>query len=101
MKQIMKFSFLLFSYAVYAQGYLAESGDPRIKIKPLVPIQAFSFNLKDIRLRERSPFKNAMEKDAAYLLRIEPDRLLHRFYTNAGLTPNGDVYGGWESEGLS
>lgn len=42
-----------------------------------------------------------MEKDAAYLLLIDTKRLLHRFYENAGLPTNGDVYGGWESEGLS
>jgi DUF1680 family protein len=32
---------------------------------------------------------------------LDPNRLLHRFYSNAGLPPKGDVYGGWESEGLS
>ena len=42
-----------------------------------------------------------MDKDAAYLLTIEPNRLLHRFYTNAGLPTKGDVCGGWESDGLS
>ena len=45
--------------------------------------------------------KMRWEKDSAYLLSIDPDRLLHRFFENAGLQPKGDVYGGWESEGLS
>ena len=39
--------------------------------------------------------------DSAYLLLIKPDRLLHRFYKNAGLPVKDSVYGGWESEGLS
>ena len=56
--------------------------------------------LADVRLLEGSPFKNAMDRDAAYLLTIEPDRLLHRFYSNAGLKPKAEVYGGWESDGL-
>src|SRR3546814_20630657 len=34
----------------------------------------------------------------AYLLRLEPDRMLHNFRVNAGLQPKAPVYGGWESE---
>lgn len=84
-----------------AQGYLLQKNDSRIAVKPTAPIMAYSFDLKDVRLLDGSPFKNAMDKDAAYLLTIEPKRLLHRFYLNAGLPTQGDVYGGWESEGLS
>ncbi len=86
---------------LHAQGYLAEFENSKVKVKPVVDIQAYGFDLKDIRLLDGSPFKNAMDKDAAYLLSIEPNRLLHRFYSNAGLPTKGDVYGGWESEGLS
>jgi DUF1680 family protein len=75
--------------------------EPKIKVKTTVPIKAYAFNLNDIKLLDGSPFKNAMDKDVAYLLSIEPNRLLHRFYKNAGLPTKGDVYGGWESEGLS
>ncbi len=84
-----------------AQSYAAEKNNPKIKVKPTVAIKAYTFNLEDVRLLDGSPFKNAMSKDAAYLLLLEPNRLLHRFYTNAGLPPKGPVYGGWESEGLS
>ena len=84
-----------------AQSYLPERNNPKIKVKPVVDVQAYAFDLKDIRLLPGSPFKNAMDKDAAYLLTISPDRLLHRFYANAGLPTKGDVYGGWESDGLS
>src|SRR5436190_1444364 len=77
---------------VRSQAYLAESENSKIKVKPVVAIQAYSFDLKDVRLLDGSPFKNAMDKDAAYLLSIEPNRLLHRFYLNAGLPTNGDVY---------
>ncbi|MES1223338.1 MAG: beta-L-arabinofuranosidase domain-containing protein, partial [Bacteroidota bacterium] len=84
----------------FSQSYVPEKGNDRIRIKPVIDLQAYAFNIKDVRLLN-SPFKNAMEKDAAYLLSIDPNRLLHRFYKNAGLPAKGDVYGGWESEGLS
>src|SRR5262249_45095905 len=37
------------------------------------------------------------QRDAKYLLELEPDRLLHNFRVNAGLEPKAPVYGGWES----
>jgi DUF1680 family protein len=97
---LVLFSFPL-SFVAHAQGYLAQKNDSRLAIKPTAKITAYSFDLKDVRLLDGSPFKNAMEKDAAYLLSVEPKRLLHRFYLNSGLPTQGDVYGGWESEGLS
>ena len=90
----------LFPWAL-GQSYVPVKNDARMKISPVIPLQAYVFNLCDVTLLDGSPFKNAMEKDAAYLLTIEPDRLLHRFHTNAGLPAKGEVYGGWESEGLS
>ncbi|MBI1769156.1 MAG: glycoside hydrolase family 127 protein [Bacteroidetes bacterium] len=89
------------SNALLAQGYVTIRNDSRVAVKPVVPILVYGFDLKDVRLLDGSPFKNAMDKDAAYLLTVDPKRLLHRFYLNAGLPPQGDVYGGWESEGLS
>lgn len=104
----MKRIFLFLSIAVIAllqqaaaQSYVPEKENDKVKVQPVVPMAAYAFNLKQVRLLEGSPFKNAMNKDGDYLLRIEPDRLLHRFYENAGLPTHGDVYGGWESEGLS
>jgi uncharacterized protein len=91
----------LFSQLALAQSYIPVQNDPRMKISPVVPLQAYAFDLHDVTLLEGSPFKNAMEKDAAYLLTIEPNRLLHRFHENAGLPTKGEIYGGWESEGLS
>lgn len=87
--------------SLFAQSYVPAGTDPKVKISPVTPFQAYAFPLEDLRLLPGSPFFNAMEKDAAYLLKIEPDRLLHRFYANAGLPTKGEVYGGWESDGLS
>ncbi|AEE49143.1 glycoside hydrolase family 127 protein [Haliscomenobacter hydrossis] len=86
---------------VFSQSYVPDAREPKAKIKPVVPLQAYAFPLEDLRLLPGSAFYNAMEKDAAYLLKIESDRLLHRFYANAGLPTKAPVYGGWESEGLS
>jgi DUF1680 family protein len=38
-----------------------------------------------------------METDKAYLLRLEPDRLLAGFRREAGLPKQADPYGGWET----
>ncbi len=84
----------------FAQSYVPQKSNAKIKVKPVADIKAYAFDISDVRLLN-SPFKAAMEKDAAYLLSIDADRLLHRFYEYAGLPTKGDVYGGWESEGLS
>jgi uncharacterized protein len=47
------------------------------------------------------PFKEAMSRNAAYLLSLEPDRFLHNFRKFAGLQPKGALYGGWESQGVA
>ncbi|MBN1359982.1 MAG: glycoside hydrolase family 127 protein [Sedimentisphaerales bacterium] len=38
-----------------------------------------------------------METDRAYLLRLDPDRLLAGFPREAGLPKKADPYGGWET----
>lgn len=58
------------------------------------------FDLSDVRLLE-GPFRRAMALDADYLLRLEPDRLLSWFRKEAGLAPKGEVYGGWEAQGVA
>jgi hypothetical protein len=42
-----------------------------------------------------------MERNADYLLSIEPDRLLHNTRLYAGFAPKGEIYGGWESAGIA
>ena len=56
--------------------------------------------LSGIRL-EPSVFKTAMDANARYLLSLDPDRLLHNFYENAGLPTRGEAYGGWEKMGVA
>ena len=100
-KRIISFLLLqLLFISAFTQSYVPEKNNEAVKVKPVAGLQAYAFNLKDVRLLN-SIFKNAMEKDAAYLLSIDADRLLFRFYEYAGLPTKGPVYGGWESEGLS
>ncbi len=61
---------------------------------------ALPFQLQDVKLLD-SPFKRARDADAAYLLTLEPDRLLSRFRQYAGLKPKGPIYTGWEADSLS
>src|SRR6185436_8523962 len=95
MKKCLLFSSLVFSIIAHGQSYVPEKSNNKIKIKPVVPIRAYSFNLKDVKLLD-GPFHHAMAMDSAYLLKIVPDRLLYRFYKHAGLPVKDSIYGGWE-----
>ncbi|MBE7176697.1 MAG: glycoside hydrolase family 127 protein [Mucilaginibacter polytrichastri] len=86
--------------ATQAQSYVPEQNDARMKVKTAVPVQAYAFNLSEVKLLD-GPFRKAMEADAAYLLKIEPDRLLSDFRVHSGLKPKAEKYGGWESSGLA
>lgn len=48
-----------------------------------------------------SPFADAMAANRRYLLSLDPDRLLHNFYTSAGLPAPAPVYGGWENQSIA
>jgi DUF1680 family protein len=61
---------------------------------PALALQPFA--LTDVRLLD-GPFLDAQKRNEKYLLQLEPDRMLHNFRVNAGLTPKAPVYGGWES----
>ncbi len=73
---------------------------PAEKVSPVVALKALPFDLRDVRLLD-GPFKHAQDLDAAYLLKLEPDRFLAWFRKEAGLTPKAAVYGGWESQGVA
>ena len=53
--------------------------------------------LDEVRL-ESGPYREAMERNNAYLLSLDPNRFLHFFYVTAGLPPKADTYGGWETK---
>jgi DUF1680 family protein len=66
----------------------------------VVSFRALPFSLTDVKLLD-GPFLHATELDAKTLLTYEPDRLLSRFYSEAGLKPKADPYMGWENETIA
>jgi DUF1680 family protein len=84
---------------ISAQSYVPEKKS-KMQVADAVAIKAFAVPVDKVRLLD-GPFKKAMEADAAYLLKIEPDRLLADFRAHAGLKPKAEKYGGWESSGLA
>ncbi len=64
-----------------------------------VPYLAQPLPLSAVRLTG-GPLKHAQELDAAYLLQLEPDRMLYYLRQRAGLAPKAkEGYGGWDGEG--
>ena len=64
------------------------------------PLRAAPFPLTAVRLQP-SHYLRALESNRDYLLKLEPDRLLHNFRAQAGLEPKAAVYGGWESDSIA
>ncbi len=73
-------------------GFPAFAASPVRRVEP-VPAQF-------VRLTP-SPYADAFEANRRYLLELDPERLLHNFYTSAGLTAPKPVYGGWEAMGIA
>lgn len=84
---------------VLAGGLAAMASTPALATAPSRRGDArlSAFDMRDVELLD-SPFLHAQRQTEAYLLSLEPDRLLSAFRTNAGLKPKAPPYGGWESE---
>ncbi len=69
------------------------------------PMKSVEFKSKPVPLSSvrllPSRFKEAQEANGKYLLMLDPYRLLHGFYKNAGLPTKGENYGGWETMGIA
>ena len=76
------------------------AGEARGETTAAIDSSAHQFPPKEVSLLD-GPFRNAMERNAKYLLSLEPDRLLSGFRTEAGLKPKAQKYSGWESSGLA
>ena len=66
----------------------------------VVSFRVLPFRLTDVKLLD-GPFLHATELDAKLLLTYDPDRLLSRFYSEAGLKPKAEQYMGWENETIA
>jgi len=61
-----------------------------------VALAAVPFDLRQVRLLD-GPFKTAQETDRGWLMRVDPDRMLHNFRVTAALPSTAIPYGGWEN----
>jgi uncharacterized protein len=75
----------------------AAGAAPRARASGAAQGRPEPFSLRDVRLTG-GPFFDAQQRNLAYLLSLQPDRMLHNFRVNASLEPKAPVYGGWESE---
>src|SRR5512140_3505500 len=64
-------------------------------LPPRPALRAELFPRADVRLLD-GPFLDAQRRDSAYLLSLDPERLLHAFRINAGLPTTAKPLGGWE-----
>lgn len=92
MRIVLSMALLLLTSA-YANQRVC--GDEKALQRVAVP-----FGVREVTLLE-GPFRHAQELNAKYLLTLDPDRLLSWFRKDAGLPPQGEVYGGWESRGIA
>ncbi len=105
MKKVILFTLamttcILAGMRTYAQSYIPEWKESRMKVPLQVPIKAYAFKLSDVRLLP-GPFYEAMKADEQYLRSIDADRLLSEFRVHAGLKAKAPKYGGWEDSGLA
>lgn len=73
---------------------------PMMEVSFATPVElaAKPLPLNAVRLTG-GPLKKAQEVDAAYLLSLEPDRMMAYFRQRAGLTPKAKGYDGWDGDG--
>ena len=58
------------------------------------------FAMRDVKLLD-SPFLENNRRHSAFLLTLEPDRLMHNMHVGCGMEPKAPLYGGWEQTGLA
>ncbi len=71
-----------------------------MRMMELPKIVATPFPLSAVKLTG-GEFETSHRATATYLLELEPARLLAGFRANSGLEPGAEIYGGWETGGLS
>ncbi|MFB6341422.1 beta-L-arabinofuranosidase domain-containing protein [Saccharicrinis sp. FJH62] len=65
-----------------------------------ITFKVLPFKIEDVTLLD-GQFKHATELNEQILLSYEPDRLLAKFRSEAGLKPKAEHYGGWEDETIA
>jgi DUF1680 family protein len=86
-----------FQLVAGGSAWLVSSGFAQ-KIRLAVADTARPLPLTAVRLTG-GPLKKAQDLDAAYLLSLEPDRMLSFYRKRAGLPQKADGYTGWDADG--
>ncbi len=87
----------LFVLLLVFQGLaITEGQDPGVRAVEDKILEARPLALADVRLLG-GPLKRAQDVTAAYLLDLEPDRMLAGYRIRAGLEPKAEGYGGWDA----
>jgi len=97
------FRFFLIYFGIYLSVLSCSSPDSKKLMTSgpeVVPFAALPFSLTEVKLLD-GPFLHATELGIKTLLNYEPDRLMAKFYIEAGLKPKAGHYMGWENEMLA
>lgn len=81
-------------------AFIGQTPSPEHAVPDISALRAEPFPLEAVRLAE-GPFLRAMERNSQWLLSLDPDRLLSRFRSEAGLEPRAEPYGGWEADTIA
>lgn len=100
---ILAASFLLCAGGLQAQSVYPGQHAGKMAKETVAPLRAESFDLSDVRLLP-GRFRENMQRDSAWMVSLDVDRLLHSFRTNAGVWAGREggymtvkKLGGWES----
>ncbi len=99
-RRFILITIFIFSLKGTSQSYIPVNENEKLMKIKSSSITAYPFSFEEVQLKE-SVFKKALEADVAYLKRLDPDRFLSQFRTNAGLEAKNEKYGGWENDGLA
>ncbi len=99
-KSVKLFLFCIVFLSAFSGCSSPEKSTIRTNGPEVVSFRALPFALTDVKLFD-GPFLHATELDEKTLLNYEPDRLLSKFYSEAGLTPKAEHYMGWEDETIA
>jgi uncharacterized protein len=93
---------LSFSLIIAVLLFSCKPRESKIKTNgpEIVEFRALPFDMADVKLLD-GPFKKATELNIKILLNYEPDRLLAKFRTEAGLKAKAENYHGWEDETIA
>ena len=101
MKKTTCFFFLLITLLILVTACSTHENSGIKSLGPeVVTFKVLPFELSDVTLLE-GPFLHATELNKKILLGYEPDRLLSKFYSEAGLKPKAEHYSGWEDETIA